>query len=42
MERDTVAATLEFRGFPSLAAGRWRMVQDVNEASVYVPAERDG
>jgi hypothetical protein len=35
-----VAGTLDFRGFPSLVLREWRMVHDVNEASVYLMAER--
>jgi hypothetical protein len=32
--RQAVAVTLDFRGFPSLVPREWRMVHDVNEASV--------
>jgi hypothetical protein len=39
-DRQTVTSTLEFRGFRSLLPREWREVQDVNEASVYLLAER--
>jgi len=31
----TIARTLAFRGFPSLVPRAWRIVHDVNEASLY-------
>jgi len=37
-----VAGTLAFRGFPSLVPREWRMVHDVNEASVWVLTQPDG
>ena len=37
-----VAGTLAFRGFPSLVSREWQMVQDVNEASVWVLTQSDG
>jgi 4-amino-4-deoxy-L-arabinose transferase-like glycosyltransferase len=39
-DRQTVASTLEFRGFWSLLPRVWREVHDVNEASVYLLVER--
>lgn len=37
-----IAGTLRFRGFPSLIPREWRMVHDVNEASVFVLLQPDG